>query len=243
MLKKFVSAFIILSLSLSSQSPLGLAAAGEKTASLNLHIETSEKVYKLGDPLQFQIVLRNVGQEPLHLFQPDSLGKLWPEWKLEVTVTKPDGKIIILEPEITFQMLPQPLKEHYQTLAPAQEIRIPLLLLRPKAGDNPTTNIWVALIEITKAESQLFSPEVLKAKHHIKGDTYIISGAKEFLAIRDTVGDVFNAPGTYLLEARYDNHYNFFLSPDATGERLQGVHVPSAWHGTLLQKFSFDIVP
>ena len=108
-----------------------LTLAAEISSGLSIFVKADKKNYRMGENIELTVSLKNTGDKPLALFHPDTMHKLWFDWQLTVTVTRPDSMKLGLEPDIFYSMHYFPEKEHYIVLAPGEEINIPVSFSAP----------------------------------------------------------------------------------------------------------------
>jgi len=217
----------------------------ETTISLRLSAKSDKETYKLGEPIKIELSLKNLGNTPLNVFHPDSIHKGWHNWKLKCYVTKPNGQKRELIPEVTStSMVLIPDKKHYKTLVPDQMINIPIKLEVEQSDTTYTKSGWIALIEISKMESDDLPTKLLREKYNIQGEFYIyyIIDGNNYIALKDVITDVFNTTGQYMLEFQYENLSNIFLEPNEQNNGFVMVDAPHAWTGLVSEKIKIQII-
>ena len=204
----------------------------DRAGSLELLVETPSRTVSLGHALDFVVSLRNSGHEAIELYHPKSIHMVSYCWSLSFRVTRPDGNVVTLAPEITFASAPFVERKDFQRLEPGEALSVPIHLEADDPSATHTPSGWVGLIPISTVEFDVLPEAAVKRLHGIRGDVYFIVGSETSLAIRDLLMDVFNQPGDYRLEFDYHNdctqHLEF--SEAGTGE-LSSVH--GAWSGRL----------
>lgn len=193
---------------------------------LLLSVSADSGVYEAGAPIRLRLSLRNAGERSLRLFHPASIDRLWPGWRLEGWVLRPDGKECAIEPEIRYALLGVPGARHFRSLAPGGSLELPVSF-RP---GEPREGAWVALLPVQAADARL-TPEALRKKYGLRGEfSFVGSGKQEFLSLTDP-GDLFSKSGSYALRFAYTNKARGFM--ELEGRRNRFVAVPDAWNGSL----------
>lgn len=204
----------------------------DRPGSLELLVEARNQTVGLGDPLDFDISLRNPGHEAIKLYHPKSIHMVSYCWSLTVRVTRPNGKIVTLAPEITFASAPRVEREDFRIFEPGETLSVPIHLEADEPSATHTPSEWVGIIPISTVESDVLPEAAVKRLHGIRGDVYFITGGETSLAIRDLVMDVFNQPGDYRLEFIYRSDCTQYL--EFSGARASElVSVDRAWSGEL----------
>ena len=123
--------------------------------------------------------------------------------RLELDVTRPDGRTFVLAPDIVFAMVPAPRGEHYPTLPPGGELRIPIELDGRPSDASTVRPGWVALVPVSDLLAERLPMSLLQLVYGVSGAGYIISGDGHSLALYDLSANVFPRAGRYPIRARY----------------------------------------
>jgi len=184
------------------------------------------------------LVVTNSGGAPVTVFHPHSLHKVWGCWKLTLDVERPDGRTFELEPDIVYANAPFPRPAEFRRLDPGAAFRIPLLLdPAPDGAFEPAG--WVARIPVPELLARHLPAGVLELLSGVRGETYLISGSRTWLAARDLPANVFPSPGRYRLRARYRNGCAMVLTDDP--DRAIA-HRQDAWTGDLGAEAALTLV-
>jgi hypothetical protein len=227
-----------------------ISYADESVSALILQAQADKAVYKLGEPISIMLLITNQGTQEVKVFHPDILGKSWVgcDWDLQCKVTKPNGATITLEPDMRLQASNSVQAQYFKVLAPGGVLQIPLKFkgnkifdpVRKAYSNDDAGDDWVGLIEIG-AHAANISEDDARLRFGIKGDYGFMSGANNYIAVKQLLADVFNAPGLYQLDFQYGNDCNFVSSTDRQGRIDQWDKVTDAWTGKLAASVTFTI--
>lgn len=227
-----------------------LSFCQEPASQLIFSAQADKTAYKQGEPIGITLRIINQGTQEVKIFHPDILGKSWGgcDWDLQCTVRKPNGVIIVLEPDMRLQTSYSVEPQYFKVIAPGAALEIPLKFkgnkvfdpIRKAYSSDEEGDEWVGLIEIG-AHAANISEEDVRRRWSIKGDYGFISGAKDYIAVKQLLADVFNVPGLYLLDFQYGNNCNFASSTDRQGRIDRWDKVTDAWIGKLATSVTFEI--
>jgi hypothetical protein len=206
----------------------------EPRAELELVIASGDGTWKLGEALAIDVALQNAARAPVVLYHPQSIHMVSQCWQLSCRVTRPGGRDIVVEPEITFASAPLERREDFRELAPGDSLAVRISIQADDPMATHTPSGWVGLIPISEAESELLSEVSIKALYGIHGEVFFISGGRHWLAVRDLLADVFNQPGEYLLKFTYTNECTQAVEFREDGTGLLEP-VDQAWSGRLTE--------
>ena len=209
-----------------------LFGSDEAPGDLRLSLIPAKKIYTLGQSVGFDVRFINAGQKSIRLFHPPDLRKLWPKWRLILSVRKPDGNNFLIEPAISFSMVPFAGENDFISLKPGKTFLLRIDLLSQNNDGQRMPSNWIALREITEEDLKI-PPEELKKKYGLTGEISYISRGKEYAATQDVIGTVFSEKGEYAVACLYWNGCSFVLEPTSDGEVFQPVEISDAWTGDL----------
>ena len=224
-------------------------AQGIDHGALGLKVKLDKKVYKKGEPIHVDIILKNTSKEPLKLFHPDSVFRGWRNLEIHCLVTKPDGSQIILEPTIVHESILDPQEKDFRALKPQEQIILPVLFKGSDVLDSfPNSsrkslneNDWEGIFPVSE-DVDKYSIEEIRRKFNIHGSFGFQSSGQWYLVVQDLLTDVFNKAGQYRLKFNYKNSNNEFLEANKTTNRMEPRSLDGVWTGDLSKEITLEIV-
>jgi hypothetical protein len=134
----------------------------DRPGPLELAVETPSRTVSLGHPLDFVVSLRNSGHEAIELYHPKSIHMVSYCWSLTFRVTRPDGQVVTLAPEITFASAPFVERGDFRRLEPGEALSVPVHLEADDPSATHSPSGWVGLIPISTAESDALPEAAVK---------------------------------------------------------------------------------
>ncbi|MEW6008849.1 MAG: hypothetical protein AB1629_04360 [Candidatus Omnitrophota bacterium] len=234
-----------------------LSFSQDKMDAMKLIAKSNKTIYKLGEPINIILSLKNVSKKQVSLFHPSIFGapQFPTEWALDCFITKPDGKEVKLERHINLSTYWPISKKDFKVLRRDETFDIPIKF-RPLntiysmnvSEEFEADNSFVAIIVVPR-EWVNESEEQLRTRFNIKGAFYGIRAGKhgEFLelALQDIIKDVFNIEGEYKLKFEYKNYTNYYDPDKDEYEKnplLKTRTIPNAWTGGLSDSLLIKIV-
>lgn len=209
---------------------------------LQLIINTDQPAYKLNQPIHMELTVRNAGNLPIIVFNPDSIHQINSNWNLQCQIKKPEGQEVVLQPDIMFQNISMQSRENFMTVDSGDEILFGVDIV-DHMYQNKDSSPWIAIIDTWSRQVDVLKGNDFYARKikGVRGDYFTISGKEVSLAVRDLLKDVFNQIGKYSIVCEYSNNVSSYLLPK-DDKFMDLKEFPECWTGKLISEGRIEIV-